>query len=297
MAVDDGRVVSNFIVQALRNQPIAIYGDGTQTLSFCYVSDLIDAICRTMNTEGLTEEQGYSFSHVYPAFVREADRVLKPEGILLCKITDYIHNHQYQWAHVDFIQAARHVGFTACDCIIKTRKGPSSIRNGRWLITPAASTATGLCFASRTSASKAPKQSASHSSSIASRLSSLDGGYLYPQPCSQLPEASASSPNSHPTFPSTSYELARPPGSSRRAGGCSPVLRSGNEDPTTRDLSVADPCLSTFGPMRSILRIGPEGSVGGWPLVRMASEPSLRTLSLAGPLAPSGTIVARSDAP
>jgi UDP-glucuronate decarboxylase len=54
MAVDDGRVVSNFIVQALRNQPITIYGDGAQTRSFCYVSDLIEGVWRLMNTEGLT---------------------------------------------------------------------------------------------------------------------------------------------------------------------------------------------------------------------------------------------------
>lgn len=54
MAVNDGRVVSNFIVQALRNQPITIYGDGTQTRSFCYVSDLLEGIWRLMNTDGLT---------------------------------------------------------------------------------------------------------------------------------------------------------------------------------------------------------------------------------------------------
>jgi UDP-glucuronate decarboxylase len=54
MALNDGRVVSNFIVQALRNEPITIYGDGTQTRSFCYVSDLIEGIVRLMNTEGLT---------------------------------------------------------------------------------------------------------------------------------------------------------------------------------------------------------------------------------------------------
>src|SRR5450756_624902 len=54
MAVNDGRVVSNFIVQALRNQPITIYGDGKQTRSCCYVSDLIEGVWRLMNTEGLT---------------------------------------------------------------------------------------------------------------------------------------------------------------------------------------------------------------------------------------------------
>ena len=44
MAIGDGRVVSNFIVQALRNEPINIYGDGKQTRSFCYVSDLVEGI-------------------------------------------------------------------------------------------------------------------------------------------------------------------------------------------------------------------------------------------------------------
>ena len=44
MAIGDGRVVSNFIVQALRNEPINIYGDGKQTRSFCYVSDLVNGI-------------------------------------------------------------------------------------------------------------------------------------------------------------------------------------------------------------------------------------------------------------
>lgn len=46
MSIDDGRVVSNFVIQALKNQPITIYGDGSQTRSFCYVSDLVDAIGR-----------------------------------------------------------------------------------------------------------------------------------------------------------------------------------------------------------------------------------------------------------
>ena len=48
MHPDDGRVVSNFIVQALRGEPITIYGDGTQTRSFCYVDDLIEAMVRMM---------------------------------------------------------------------------------------------------------------------------------------------------------------------------------------------------------------------------------------------------------
>ena len=48
MAFDDGRVVSNFILQALLGRPITIYGDGDQTRSFCYVSDLVDGIIRLM---------------------------------------------------------------------------------------------------------------------------------------------------------------------------------------------------------------------------------------------------------
>jgi UDP-glucuronate decarboxylase len=51
MLEDDGRVVSNFVVQALHGQPLTIYGDGTQTRSFCYVSDLVDGLVRLMNAE------------------------------------------------------------------------------------------------------------------------------------------------------------------------------------------------------------------------------------------------------
>jgi UDP-glucuronate decarboxylase len=45
----DGRVVSNFILQALAGEPITIYGDGSQTRSFCYVDDLIEGFCRMMD--------------------------------------------------------------------------------------------------------------------------------------------------------------------------------------------------------------------------------------------------------
>lgn len=54
MTANDGRVVSNFIMQALTGQDITIYGDGTQTRSFCYVDDLIDGIVKMMNTENFT---------------------------------------------------------------------------------------------------------------------------------------------------------------------------------------------------------------------------------------------------
>ena len=50
MHPNDGRVVSNMIIQAIQNKPITIYGDGAQTRSFCYVDDLIEALIRLMNS-------------------------------------------------------------------------------------------------------------------------------------------------------------------------------------------------------------------------------------------------------
>jgi UDP-glucuronate decarboxylase len=50
MHLNDGRVVSNFIIQALSGKPLTIFGDGTQTRSFCYVDDLVDGLIRLMNT-------------------------------------------------------------------------------------------------------------------------------------------------------------------------------------------------------------------------------------------------------
>lgn len=52
MNLEDGRVVSNFIVQALMNNPITLYGDGTQTRSFCYVTDLVDGLVKLMSAAG-----------------------------------------------------------------------------------------------------------------------------------------------------------------------------------------------------------------------------------------------------
>ena len=55
MLENDGRVVSNFIVQALRSQPLTLYGEGQQTRSFCYVDDLVEGLIRLMNAEGVHE--------------------------------------------------------------------------------------------------------------------------------------------------------------------------------------------------------------------------------------------------
>lgn len=55
MLENDGRVVSNFIVQALRGKPLTLYGSGEQTRSFCYVDDLVEALIKLMNVEGVHE--------------------------------------------------------------------------------------------------------------------------------------------------------------------------------------------------------------------------------------------------
>jgi len=51
MALDDGRVVSNFLVQALENKPMTLYGDGLQTRSFCFVSDMVDGLIKLMESD------------------------------------------------------------------------------------------------------------------------------------------------------------------------------------------------------------------------------------------------------
>jgi UDP-glucuronate decarboxylase len=54
MAQEDGRVVSNFVIQALKGEDITVFGDGSQTRSFCYVDDLVEGMVRLMNKDGIT---------------------------------------------------------------------------------------------------------------------------------------------------------------------------------------------------------------------------------------------------
>lgn len=70
------------------------------------------------------KEQGWTLSYLYPPFLEQAKRVLKPRGLLLAKITDMVNSHRSQWAHVDFMQMADEAGFTVCDLIVKVRTGP-----------------------------------------------------------------------------------------------------------------------------------------------------------------------------
>jgi len=70
------------------------------------------------------KEQNWSLSYLYPPFLRQAKRVLKPDGLLLAKITDMVNNHRSKWAHCDFMRMAEEAGFAVCDLIIKIRDGP-----------------------------------------------------------------------------------------------------------------------------------------------------------------------------
>jgi len=70
------------------------------------------------------KEHGWSLSYLYPLFLKQAKRVLKPEGLLLAKITDMVNSHKSRWAHCDFMRMAEEAGFTVCDLIVKIRTGP-----------------------------------------------------------------------------------------------------------------------------------------------------------------------------
>ncbi len=80
MHPNDGRVVSNFIVQALRGEPITLYGDGTQTRAFCFVSDLVEGFIRLMDTpDDVTGPVNIGNPHEIP--VRElAERIIRLTG-------------------------------------------------------------------------------------------------------------------------------------------------------------------------------------------------------------------------
>jgi DNA modification methylase len=70
------------------------------------------------------KQHNWNLSYLYPPFLEQARRVLKPKGLLLAKITDMVNNHRSKWPHCDFMQMAEDAGFTICDLIIKIRNGP-----------------------------------------------------------------------------------------------------------------------------------------------------------------------------
>lgn len=79
MAPDDGRVISNFIMQALKGEPITVYGDGTQTRSFCYVSDLVEGLVRFMQQDETTGPMNLGNPSEF-SMLELAEKVLKVTG-------------------------------------------------------------------------------------------------------------------------------------------------------------------------------------------------------------------------
>ena len=72
------------------------------------------------------------FSPGFLPFMQEARRVLRPGGVLFCKVADYVHVHRQHWAHVEVLQAGEEAGLLACDCIVKIRRGP--VVDPRWRV-------------------------------------------------------------------------------------------------------------------------------------------------------------------
>ena len=86
MLENDGRVVSNFIFQAIQNVPLTIYGDGSQTRSFCYVSDLVEGLMRLMNGEHIGPVNlGNPGEFTILELAKTIQEMVKPEGELVFK--------------------------------------------------------------------------------------------------------------------------------------------------------------------------------------------------------------------
>jgi len=76
MSADDGRVVSNFVVQALRGEDLTIYGDGQQTRSFCYVDDLVDGLVRCMDYDGEGAHEPFNLGNPHEVPIAELARTV-----------------------------------------------------------------------------------------------------------------------------------------------------------------------------------------------------------------------------
>ena len=86
MRINDGRVVPNFIKQALRGEPLTVYGDGSQTRSFCYVSDLVDGIYRLLMSDEVEPTNiGNPAEMTILQFAERINAIIGNEGGIVCK--------------------------------------------------------------------------------------------------------------------------------------------------------------------------------------------------------------------
>ncbi|WP_182356523.1 class I SAM-dependent methyltransferase [Komagataeibacter europaeus] len=75
---------------------------------------------------------GDNVSGMFSSFFNEAKTILKRDGIILCKIADMIHNHKYQWQHIDLINSAIQCGMTACDMMVKIETASGNLASSKW---------------------------------------------------------------------------------------------------------------------------------------------------------------------
>lgn len=90
------------------------------------------------DTYGLTNDKdagrdGDNVSPMFYPFLASARNVLKSGGIVIAKIADIIHNHKYQWQHVDFINSAIRAGMTPCDMIVKRDPCGGNLKSSKWI--------------------------------------------------------------------------------------------------------------------------------------------------------------------
>lgn len=111
MMVNDGRVVSNFIIQALRGEPITIYGDGKQTRSFCFVTDLIEGFVRMMNQDKVVGPINLGNPHEF-TMIELAERVLKLTNTQSELIFKDLPMDDPKQRRPDITQAKQHLNWT-----------------------------------------------------------------------------------------------------------------------------------------------------------------------------------------
>jgi len=92
MRPDDGRVVSNFIMQALHNKPITIYGDGSQTRSFCYIDDMIEGMIRMMDYETSTKKKSRDYTKPYVSGFPGPINIGNPHEVTIREIAEKVVN-------------------------------------------------------------------------------------------------------------------------------------------------------------------------------------------------------------
>jgi hypothetical protein len=86
---------------------------------------------------GLTDDadsgrDGDNVSQLFRPFFHEAAQVLRPGGVVFCKMVDMVHNHRYQWQHIDLILAARMEGMTPCDMLVKIDPCGGNLKSSKW---------------------------------------------------------------------------------------------------------------------------------------------------------------------